>query len=262
MAKNPRHEAEKLKQHISDLRFNADDGNLSDCVDQAKVSHVVVPTENAPQPMRTLKGHHGKIYSLSWGKEDNLHVASASQDSKAIVWNGYTMNKYSAIQLRSAWVMTIAYTRRGNILACGGLDNMCTVYVLSEKDFSGQIVREIQGHVGYLSCCRFIEDDSKILTCSGDTQCVLWDIESGSRVSVFEGHKNDVMGLSPAPNDKTFVSGGCDSVAKLWDVRTGGCALTFAGHSSDINALQFLPNGYGFFSASDDGRHVEIRMIF
>eukprot|EP00300_Choanocystis_sp_HF-7_P006756 c14891_g1_i2.p1 GENE.c14891_g1_i2~~c14891_g1_i2.p1 ORF type:complete len:353 (+),score=69.94 c14891_g1_i2:101-1159(+) len=256
MSKKPdRQEAERLKQKISDLRFNADDDHLSETAERQNIAPVNMPSERTPQPTRMLKGHHGKIYALSWGKPDNLHVASASQDSKAIVWNAYTMNKYSAIQLRSAWVMTIAYTKGGNVLACGGLDNMCTVYSLHDRDFSAQITRELQGHVGYLSCCKFLSDadDTQILTCSGDTTCILWDVVTGGKLTTFEGHKNDVMGISPSPDGRTFVSGGCDAIAKLWDVRSGLNVLTFGGHKSDINALQFLSNGYGFLSASDDG---------
>lgn len=52
---------------------------------------------------------------------------SASQDGKLIVWDGYTTNKVHAIPLRSSWVMTCAYAPSGNYVACGGLDNICSV---------------------------------------------------------------------------------------------------------------------------------------
>eukprot|EP00300_Choanocystis_sp_HF-7_P034398 c4711_g1_i1.p1 GENE.c4711_g1_i1~~c4711_g1_i1.p1 ORF type:complete len:346 (+),score=65.68 c4711_g1_i1:47-1084(+) len=252
VVKNTRQEVEKLKQKISDLRFTADDRRLTDIVEQEGIPAITGSNSYNPKPMRILRGHHGKIYSVSWGK-DNFHFASASQDSKAIVWNGLTMNKYSAMILRTAWVMTIDYTRVGSIVGCGGLDNNVTIYALNENDFEAHIESELKGHVGYVSCCRFLDNDRKMLTSSGDTHCMLWDVERSSTLFVFEGHKNDVMGLDVSPNQNVFVSGGCDSLAKLWDIRQQHCALTFASHTSDINTLKFLPNGFGFFTGSQDG---------
>lgn len=122
---------------------------------------------------------------------------------------------------------------------------------------------------GYLSCCRFL-DDNQIVTSSGDTTwwvkfslhellasqqfCVkagqretclhcnlfysaLWDIETGQQTTTFAGHTGDVMSLSLAPDSRLFVSGACDASAKLWDVREGMCRQTFTGHESDINAI-------------------------
>ena len=58
---------------------------------------------------------------------DSRNLVSASQDGKLIVWDGYTTNKVHAIPLRSSWVMTCAYAPSGNYVACGGLDNICSV---------------------------------------------------------------------------------------------------------------------------------------
>lgn len=111
--------------------------------------------------------------------------------------------------------------------------------------------RELAGHTGYLSCCRFL-DDNQIVTSSGDTTCALWDIETGQQTTTFTGHTGDVMSLSLAPDTRLFVSGACDASAKLWDVREGMCRQTFTGHESDINAICFFPNGNAFATGSDD----------
>jgi WD40 repeat protein len=55
------------------------------------------------------------------------------QDGKLIIWNGFTTNKVQAIPLRSSWVMTCAYEpTQGNFVACGGLDNLCSIYQLGQ----------------------------------------------------------------------------------------------------------------------------------
>jgi guanine nucleotide-binding protein G(I)/G(S)/G(T) subunit beta-1 len=83
--------------------------------------------------------------------------------------------------------------------------------------------------------------------------CVLWDLETGSKVHEFADHLGDVMSLSINPLDHNqFVSGACDAFAKLWDIRQQKCVQTFAAHDSDINAIQFFPNGNAFGTGSDD----------
>ena len=201
---------------------------------------------------RTLKGHLAKIYAMHWST-DRRHLVSASQDGKLIIWDAYTTNKVHAIPLRSSWVMTCAYAPSGNFVACGGLDNICSIYNLNQqRDGPTRVARELSGHAGYLSCCRFINDRS-ILTSSGDMTCIKWDIETGQRITEFADHLGDVMSISLNPtNQNTFISGACDAFAKLWDIRAGKAVQTFAGHESDINAIQFFPDGHSFVTGSDD----------
>ena len=185
---------------------------------------------------RTLKGHLAKIYALHWAS-DKKHLVSASQDGKLIVWDTYSTNKVYAIPLRSSWVMTCAYAPSGNFVACGGLDNICSIYSLKAKDANIKVSRELSAHTGYLSCCRFL-NDRQIITSSGDMSCMLWDIETGVKTIEFTDHTGDVMSLSLSPDKNIFVSGACDSTARIWDIRTGRCVQTFTGHDSDINAVQ------------------------
>ena len=155
------------------------------------------------RPRRALKGHLAKIYAMHWAA-DRRHLVSASQDGKLIVWDAYTTNKVHAIPLRSSWVMTCAYSPSGNFVACGGLDNICSIYNLQSKD-AGAVkgARELSAHSGYLSCCRFISD-RQIVTSSGDMTCMLWDIEAGVRVLEFSDHTGDVMRLVSLTDEKKY----------------------------------------------------------
>lgn len=147
--------------------------------------------------------------------------------------------------------MTCAYAPSGNFVACGGLDNICSVYCIKAREGNIRVSRELPGHTGYLSCCRFI-DDTQIMTSSGDFTCALWDIETGQQVVSFIGHNSDVMNIDVSPDNRTFISGSCDATAKLWDLRDGQCKQTFTGHERDINTVCFFPNGYAFATGSDD----------
>lgn len=78
-------------------------------------------------------------------------------------------NIFQIIPLRSAWVMSVAFSPSGNFVACGGMDNQCTIYDLNNRDSTGvaKMTRELLGYEGFLSSCRFL-DDNHIITGSGD----------------------------------------------------------------------------------------------
>jgi len=206
---------------------------------------------------KVLKGHFGKVYAMHWS-EDNVRLVSASQDGKLIIWDAMANLKIQAIPLRSSWVMTCAYSPgQGNFVACGGLDNLCTIYPISGAS-DGSLGEkkqraELQQHEGYLSCCRFV-DENQIVTSSGDTSCILWDIDRSEASRSFLGHDGDVMSVAVNGASSQFVSGSCDMTAKLWYWRVAGnaCQKSFLGHGSDINCVSLFPDNQCFGSASDD----------
>ena len=208
---------------------------------------------------RTLRGHLEKVIGMNWAV-NSRNLVSASQDGKLMVWDSYSSNKVHAIPLRSAWVMSCAYAPSGSYVSCGGLDNICSIYGLKSHEGTARLVKELSGHNGNLSCCRFV-DDNQIVTSSGDMTCALWDVETGQQITTFAGHTGGVMFLDLSPDYRTFVSGACDARAKLWDIREGMCAQTFSGHHSDINAVTFFPNGHAFATGGDDAtvRMFDIR---
>lgn len=219
------------------------------------------PLGPAPKMRRPLKGHFGKVYAMHWSG-NSKDLVSASQDGKLIVWDGMQNVKIQAIPLRSSWVMTCAFEQsKGNLVACGGLDNLCSIYQLNQPQVM-RSYRELAAHDGYLSCCRFINEGS-ILTSSGDSTCMLWDIELGQSKLTFSDHEGDVMSVSilPSVDPNMFVSGSCDSFAKVWDIRTGKCTMTLRGHESDINSVSLFPDAKAFGTGSDDStcRFFDIR---
>lgn len=44
--------------------------------------------------------------------------------------------------------MTCAYAPSGNYVACGGLDNICSIYCLKTREGNVRVSRELPGHTG------------------------------------------------------------------------------------------------------------------
>jgi guanine nucleotide-binding protein G(I)/G(S)/G(T) subunit beta-1 len=250
----------KARQKIQLLKKQVKEARISKTADFSGIKSILEKPLPALCPKlsarKTLKGHFHKIYAIHWSASKPNEMISAGQDGKLILWDTLTGLKKQVVPLRSAWVMTCAIEpTRGNLVACGGLDNLCSIYKVNEEDapFVVRVHRELAAHDGYMSCCRFI-DERNIVTSSGDRTCMLWDVERAQCLSTFADHEGDVMALSILPDvdPNVFVSGSCDNCAKVWDVRTGQCTMTLRGHESDINSICFFPDGKSFATGSDD----------
>jgi len=142
-----------------------------------------------------------QVYSLDWTPEKNW-IVSASQDGRLIVWNALTSQKTHAIKLHCSWVMTFALAPNGQSVACGGLDSACSIFNLNsqaDRDGNMPVSRILTGHKGYVSSCQYVPDqETRLITSSGDQTCVLWDVTTGQRISIFggefpSGHTADVQ---------------------------------------------------------------------
>jgi len=246
---------EAAKEEVSDLKAQIDairkEKNDKSMVDVSRSETKDIRKPPSVKLRRTLKGHFGKVYAMHWAGDSDC-LLSASQDGRLIVWNAKANIKTHAISLRSSWVMTCAFEQtKGNLVACGGLDNICSIYDISQQQ-QNRATQELSAHDGYLSCCRFV-DNNTLITSSGDSSCILWDIETGEVKTTFSDHHGDVMSVCMKPNDpNVFVSGSVDTTARIWDVRSGESVQTHVGHDADINSVHFFPDGYAFGTGSDD----------
>ncbi|OWF49829.1 guanine nucleotide-binding protein subunit beta-5-like [Mizuhopecten yessoensis] len=242
-------EAEMLKKRLEDEKQKLKDIDMCRAtmnIENTGISNFVM------KQRKMLKGHHGKVLCMNWST-DKRRIVSSSQDGKMLVWDAFTTNKEHAVTMPTTWVMACSFGPSGEVVACGGLDNKCTVYPVREDDPAAK-KKAVATHTSYLSCCTFTTSDKQILTGSGDSTCALWDVESGQLIQSFHGHAGDVMSidLSPSETGNLFISGGCDKAAMVWDMRSGECVQMFEGHDSDINSVRFYPSGDAFATGSDD----------
>ncbi|VDK71447.1 unnamed protein product [Litomosoides sigmodontis] len=253
-----RQEAEQLKSQIREARKAASDTTLASVAANLEpIGRIQMRTR------RTLRGHLAKIYAMHWAS-DSRNLVSASQDGKLIVWDSYTTNKVHAIPLRSSWVMTCAYAPSGSYVACGGLDNICSIYSLKTREGNVRVSRELPGHTGYLSCCRFL-DDNQIVTSSGDMTCwkaVVDFINDTDRFRSPPIHTCTSLvprvGLSLCFSKfrYTFIvhSSGVEKAyySALWDIETGQQVTAFTGHTGDVMSLSLSPDMRTFISGACD----------
>ncbi|KAF4533529.1 hypothetical protein B566_EDAN001014 [Ephemera danica] len=242
-----RKELEDILAKIQDEQKKVTDANYAEkCSDMGDAPKVRLSTK------KMLKGHINKVTTVHFSG-DSRHAVSGSLDGKLIIWDTWTGNKVQVIPLRSSWVMSSAFSPSGNFVACGGMDNMCTVYDVNNRDSTGvaKMTRELLGYEGFLSSCRFF-DDNRLLTGSGDMKICLWDLEANKKTLEFDAHNGDVVSISLGPDNNTYATGSVDKSCRLWDIREQGARQTFFGHEADVNSVCYHPSGFAIATGSED----------
>uniref|UniRef100_H3AFN0 G protein subunit beta 3 n=1 Tax=Latimeria chalumnae TaxID=7897 RepID=H3AFN0_LATCH len=241
-----RQEAEELKKQIADARKACADTTLSQVTSSMEVvGRIQMRTR------RTLRGHLAKIYAMHWST-DSRYCCSHQKPVRLFEWDCERGRELGVLPLQVLFQGVCFWDPPKSKQVCSS--SCAKPSVVFRRRVRISFVRcndATSCLLGYLSCCRFL-DDNQIVTSSGDTTCVLWDIETGTQKCVFVGHTGDCMSLAVAPDFRLFISGACDATAKLWDIREGMCRQTFIGHESDINAICFFPNGNAICTGSDD----------
>ena len=95
-------------------------------------------------------------------------------------------------------------------------------------------------------------DGAKLLVGHEDASLKLWDVASGERLRVFEGHGGAVNAVCVTPDGRCAVSAAADGTLRSWDLESGRCVRIFAGHAGPVRSAAVTPDGKRVLSGGDD----------
>ena len=145
------------------------------------------------------------------------------------------------------FIQSVAISPDGRqaVSGCGG-DSTIKLWDIA----TGRLIRTIDVKSPVLSVA-FSPDGKQIV--SGLWYYVkLWDVNTGSEIRSFSGHKEYVYSVTFSPDGRQIVSGAQDKTIKLWDAATGREVRTFSGHSDTVRSVAFSPDGKQIISGSWD----------
>nr|XP_055176203.1 guanine nucleotide-binding protein subunit beta-5 isoform X2 [Nyctereutes procyonoides] len=239
-------EAESLKGKLEEERAKLHDVELHQVAERVEaLGQFVMKTR------RTLKGHGNKVLCMDWCK-DKRRIVSSSQDGKVIVWDSFTTNKEHAVTMPCTWVMACAYAPSGCAIACGGLDNKCSVYPLTfdKNENMAAKKKSVAMHTNYLSACSFTNSDMQ----GCDKKAMVWDMRSGQCVQAFETHESDINSVRYYPSGDAFASGSDDATCRLYDLRADREVAIYSKESIIFGAssVDFSLSGRLLFAGYND----------
>jgi len=112
----------------------------------------------------------------------------------------------------------------GHLLAVCNEDGQCAIFDTCKS--TTKVHSRWAAHANCIFDVNWFDNDSKIITASGDQTIALWDVESQKPVGVLAGHTASIKTVSVNPsNEALIISGGRDGAMCLWDSRTASLSI-------------------------------------
>ena len=117
---------------------------------------------------------------------------------------------------------------------------------------TGEEIRTLQGHDGWVYSLNFSPDGKTLVSCSADNTIKLWNVETGQEIRTLKGHDSYVWSVNFSPDGKTLVSGSNDYTIKLWNLGTDWGLSDLMGRSCDW-VRAYLQNN---INVREEDRHL------
>lgn len=159
--------------------------------------------------------------------------------------------KIGSAKVKAKPVSAIAVSSDGLLLAVARFGS---VEILDAKTL--KLIRSLDGLPGKVNSVELIKDGQWVVAGSGVAglygQATVWDIKSGEKLSVVEGHRDVLYAATVSPDNRFLATASYDRKIILWDLKTGQEVRTFEGHNGAVFDLVFSPDGKLLASASAD----------
>ena len=171
-------------------------------------------------------------------KCDENHFASASNDTRIIIWD-YT-NRKDEIYLEghNDCIMDMIMLKNG-YLCTSSADENIRIWDWKQQ----KCLFFFKAHEKYVKClCEL--SNGYLLTGSEDNSIGVWKEESSSyeNIKYIKGHSKSIRTLCQIDNDH-FASGSFDYTIKIWNIFNSECLETLKGHSMNvIDIIKFDDN--------------------
>jgi len=217
--------------------------------------------ENA-QELANIEGSPSDMWSICFSP-DGTKIATGATGADVKVFNEkhslrnslkiYDAETCEEIQRVSAggkcpFVLSLAYSPDGTLLAIGGMDGIITIFSTDNYD----TFNVIEGHAMPIRSIAFSSDSQFMMSASDDGHIKVYDASHKNLVGTLSGHSGWVLSVAFGP-DNTAVSCSADKTVKVWNVGTRQCLHTFHDHTDMVWCAKYASDGQTVATVGDDG---------
>ena len=186
---------------------------------------------------------------------DGQYVIGGCVDGAVRLWDADTGACVAATKAERTRVTDVAVAGKGNALVSTHGDSDGGVRVWRVVT-GGSSIAAREGHVGDVTCVRYVPGGNELATAGEDGTVRLWDLASDAVRVIDAGGQRPVRGVAVSSSGSVLASGGDDGVVRLWDVATGAPTGDAFVHTRPVTGVAFSAIGTLVTSCEDGGVRV------
>ncbi|XP_010336591.1 chromatin assembly factor 1 subunit B [Saimiri boliviensis] len=203
------------------------------------------------------------VYSLDFqhGAAGRIHrLASAGVDTAVRIWkvekgpDGKAIVEFlSNLARHTKAVNVVRFSPTGEILASGGDDAVILLWKVNDNKEPEQIafqdedeaqlnkenwtvVKTLRGHLEDVYDICWATDGNLMASASVDNTAIIWDVNKGQKISIFNEHKSYVQGVTWDPLGQYVATLSCDRVLRVYSTQKKRVAFNVSKMLSGIGA--------------------------
>ncbi len=218
---------------------------------------VILWDANTGSQHHTVRGHTGPIGHLRFCPTGNrllvtpafVYQSSAGDEDDRIiyVWDTRTGEVACTIDCPAPQSrLGLAFSPSEEMVAIAE-DRLVRIF----SSESGQQLRMLRGHRGYVTTIEFNRDGSRLATGANDHLVKVWDTDSGAELATLKGHTGQVH-RSVFVGDSRIISSSRDKSVRVWEVTADRECRTLTEHEGSVMSVAFDSQGQRMASGSLD----------
>ncbi|KAK3025684.1 hypothetical protein RJ639_042024 [Escallonia herrerae] len=227
--------------------FTVDEEDLPDAADDAGSDSE--STEEPDDSMHIFTGHTGELYTVSCSPTDAALVATGAVMIKDFF--GRSVTEIGLLSYKDS-VSSLAFSRDGQLLACGGFDGLIQVWDIS----SGNLKCTLEGPGAGIEWVRWHPRGHLVLAGSEDSTVWLWNADKSAYLNMFSGHGSSVTCGDFTPDGRTICTGSDDASLRIWNPKSGENIHVVCGypyHTEGLTCLKISSDSTLALTGSKDG---------
>jgi hypothetical protein len=193
-----------------------------------------------------LDGHLGLVSAVAFSP-DGTKVISGGYDGAVVWWDVATGHELRRLEGKAKYVHAVAL-HPSKPLAAVAADRSVILWDTA----TGEVVRKWPAHDAAVTCVRFAEGGSLLLTGGDDGRVRVWGTDDGTLRTSLGAHQGGVRDLALKPGGRWLLSASSDRTVRLWDLSEKKEAAAFRKHAAPVLAVEWLPSGIRTLSGDRD----------
>ena len=182
----------------------------------------------------TLSGHGGSILCAQFAPHTSSRCATGAGDNTVRVWDCDTETPLHTLKGHTGWVIGVAWSPQGDLLASGSMDN--TVRVWNPQ--TGKEVACLARHTKPVMslCWEPLVEKPRLASASKDATVRVWNVAMKTVEFTLSGHTAAVTSVRWGGEGRIYTSS-YDQTIKCWSATDGQLLHNMRGHAARVNHL-------------------------